>query len=250
MDRPRFLRGAIVYFTEALVSPVSNIVVFQYNPDGITRTLTTHELKQQQRAAAPEELLPTYAEPFDPEEQIDIGLVLDATDALERDSKQARAAGIADRIAALESLAFPIYDATATNLAAPVQQTLTPPGLTPPIEDLPAVRKPKLPVALFVWGPGRIVPVRVKTVRVEEQQWNQALYPTRARVTLGMVVMAPEVLELELGETSGETRGVKLARACYKLTAEQRKALAAMNLYATADATGTFGPLLGRFLPL
>lgn len=42
---------------------------------------------------------------------------------------------------------------------------------------------------LFVWGPGRIFPVRVKDFQVEEQAYSPLLYPIRARVTVGLEVL-------------------------------------------------------------
>jgi len=43
-----------------------------------------------------------------------------------------------------------------------------------------------LPVVLFFWGPGRIIPVRVTALSIEEQQFSPTLYPIRAKATIGL----------------------------------------------------------------
>ena len=46
-----------------------------------------------------------------------------------------------------------------------------------------------MPIVLFFWGPGRIVPVRVTSFSVEEQQYSPLLYPIRAKVNIGLKVL-------------------------------------------------------------
>src|SRR5262245_21494855 len=36
---PRLLKGALIYFGAPMLVPVPNIIVFQYNPESMTRTL-------------------------------------------------------------------------------------------------------------------------------------------------------------------------------------------------------------------
>ena len=37
---PQFLKGALVAFTSQFLGPIPNIIVFQYNPEKLSRTLT------------------------------------------------------------------------------------------------------------------------------------------------------------------------------------------------------------------
>ena len=46
--------------------------------------------------------------------------------------------------------------------------------------------RPTVPVVLFVWGPGRILPVRVTSFAVDETLFAPSLYPLQATVTLGL----------------------------------------------------------------
>jgi hypothetical protein len=58
------------------------------------------------------------------------------------------------------------------------------------------IAQPKTPVVLLVWGVTRIVPVRVTSVSVTEQAYDQALNPIRAKVDLGLQALT----EAELRE--------------------------------------------------
>ncbi len=44
----------------------------------------------------------------------------------------------------------------------------------------------EVPVVLFVWGPSRVVPVRVTSVSITEQLFDQALNPIQAKVDIGL----------------------------------------------------------------
>jgi len=58
------------------------------------------------------------------------------------------------------------------------------------------IAQPKTPVVLLVWGLPRIVPVRVTSVSVTEQAYDQLLNPIRAKVDLGLQALT----EAELRE--------------------------------------------------
>jgi hypothetical protein len=53
------------------------------------------------------------------------------------------------------------------------------------IEILP----PEGPLTVLVWGPGRVVPVRVEGLTVTEEAFDPALFPTRATVELSLQVL-------------------------------------------------------------
>jgi hypothetical protein len=48
---------------------------------------------------------------------------------------------------------------------------------------------PEAPLTLFVWGPSRVVPVRITDLSVEEEAYDPFLNPIRAKVTVGMRVL-------------------------------------------------------------
>jgi hypothetical protein len=85
------------------------------------------------------------------------------------------------------------------------------------------VPKSKAPTILFIWGPGRIVPVRVTSFAVEEQLTNPMLYPLRAKVSLGLQVLT----DADFGSDPDTIE--KLAIAAYKFTMTQKRVLALAN---------------------
>ncbi len=215
---PKFLKGALVQLVEDIVGVVPNVIPFQYNPEKLSHTLTPwnpFEVDQTQRGAqAPN------VQPFDPKESWNLTLEIDATDDLEDSQPVAVTVGIADRLAALKKLTLPsqglIGDlvASAQALAGNANQQ--------------AVR-PTVPVVLFVWGPGRIVPVRVTSFSVEETLFSPALYPIQATVTLGLEVLTPDVF-------SQEDVTANLAVAAYNFTRLQEDTLAIAHIANNLDA--------------
>src|SRR5918999_5206382 len=61
-----------------------------------------------------------------------------------------------------------------------------------PIEVIP----PEAPLTLFVWGPKRVLPVRLTDFTINEQAFDPALNPILATVTLGLSVMTYQDLGL------------------------------------------------------
>jgi hypothetical protein len=49
---------------------------------------------------------------------------------------------------------------------------------------------PAAPLTLFVWGPKRVLPVRLSQFTITEEAYDVNLNPTRAKVGLGMRVLS------------------------------------------------------------
>lgn len=240
---PKLLRGALVEFSERFLGPVPNIIVFQYNPETVTRTLQPWQPQPQQGAsgtagAASGELSPPcMAQPFDPPETFDLPLELDAADALEEPESHSVAvlSGVADRIAALELLLYPSEGSLLGGLlgVASASVSVSAGGVSLSgsagggVDEVP---RTTAPVVLFVWGPGRIVPVRLTSFSVEEQAYSPTLYPIRAKVTVGLRVLTSECFP--------EPRSLsqKLAVAAYEFTKKQKQALGAANLANSVES--------------
>lgn len=178
---PRILKGGLVLLdreTEA----VARTVVLQYNPEMLTRSISPRgagddgDPLQAQRLSGP------------PVETITLEAVLDAADGLEEADKTTAEIGINADLAALETVLYP----TSAQLAA--QDALASRGS---IEILPAVT----PLVLFVWGPKRILPVRITDLSVTEEAFDQDLNPLRARLSLGLRVLT--VNDLPYGSLGG-----------------------------------------------
>jgi hypothetical protein len=206
---PKVQKGALVQLVESLVGiPTPNIVPFQYNPSTLKRTMKPWnplEVDQTQRG-----LTAPTAQPFDPEETITLDIELDASDQLEDSDPVAIAVGVSDRIAALEKMLFP-GDTPLGALLTAVTSLL---GVGQP------PKRPTVPVTLFVWGLGRIVPVRITSYSIEEQLFSPLLFPIQARVSLALEVLTPDRFKCQSGPT------VTMAISAYELFRLQRDALA------------------------
>lgn len=243
---PKLLRGAIVQFTRMPIVPIPNIIIFQYNPQSLSRSMTSYA--PQQAAVDPTRTAETpstaaastTSAAFDPAEQFSVTLFLDATDALEYPEKHPVAAlsGVADRLAALELLLYPANDSLLGSLVGSLSVSVGAGGLSASMQKFTPAENPQVPVTLFVWGPGRIVPVRLTNMNVEELAWNELLYPTRAKVTVAMRVLTKDALakDIESGASAGS--GKDIAMFCYDFTRAQKEALALLNIANTAESLG------------
>jgi hypothetical protein len=205
---------------EPFLGPIPNIIMFQYNPESVTRDLTPWAPPTEREGGKGPE--PT-AQPFDPGESFDLELELDATDALEEPVTHPAAvlAGVADRIAAMEMLLYPPGDSLLGNAFGSL------------FGSTEAVPRASVPIVLFVWGPGRIVPVRLTSFSVDEQAFNPMLYPVRAKVTIGLQVLTEAAFNKPGKTLSGAE---ELAVMAYKWTRGQREILARANLLNSAES--------------
>jgi hypothetical protein len=165
---PRVLKGAIV--AVGPLNPLASIVVFQYNPDTLERTLRPRiagdgaDRGEVLRLSGP------------PQETISVDIELDATDGLETGDAVAVANGVGPAIAALEMLVYPKSALVIAN------EVLAAAGM---IEVIP----PEAPLTLFVWGPKRVLPVRITDFTITEQAFDAGLNPILAKVHLGLEVL-------------------------------------------------------------
>lgn len=216
---PVHAQGALVQLVRELVGVVPNIIPFQYNPEKISRTVTPYnplEGGQNERGAQ----APTV-QPFEPQESFTLSLELDATDGLEAGAANAVMYGVADRLAALQKLMQP-----SQGLLGDIVRRMDSFGGEPNRE----ATRPTVPVILFVWGPGRILPVRVTSYSVEETLFSPTLYPTQATVSLGLEVLTPDAFSCCQDITA------KLAIAAYKTTRSHEAILATTNIANNIDS--------------
>lgn len=231
---PKLLKGALVEFSSRFIGPIPNIIIFQYNPEKLTRSITpyrppaeTEEAgeEERQRVEAPEE---SMAQPGDPRETFSLSLELDATDALEVPESHPVAviSGVADRIAAMEMLLYPDREGGGLGeLAGAIGDALGGGG-----EDEEEPRY-SVPIVLFVWGPGRILPVRLTSFSVDEEAFSTLLYPIRAKVSIGLRVVTPAELARHPDTTARD-----IAAFAYKFTVGQKEVLAMANMANSVES--------------
>jgi len=223
---PQIAKGALVQLLPDIVGVIPNIIVFQYNPQTINRTLTPwnpFEVDQSGRGSqAP------LVQPFDVPESFDrFTIELDATDDLEDGEPLASATGIETRLAALRKLT----KASQGLLGDLVESAKSLVGA-----GSDEARRPTVAPILLVLGPRVILPVRVKTFAVEETLHNPAYFPLHATVTLGLEVLTPDVFSDQEDVTA------KIAIAAYQVTRLQEDANALLNVANTADSIRSLLP--------
>jgi hypothetical protein len=207
---PRILKGGLV-----LIDPVSaavrRIVVLQYNPDSLSRTLQVQgvgdsaDRSQALRLKAP------------PVETLKLEAEIDVTDQLELpDEGQNRIAvelGLHPQLAALETIIYPSSAQVLQNHSLAQSGTLE-------------IAPMEAPLTIFVWSKSRILPVRVTDFSVTEEAFDPNLNPIRAKVSLGMRVL-----------NINDVGFVHKAGSLFMSYFQQKEQLAAKS------AGGGFGPL-------
>jgi hypothetical protein len=173
---PRVLKGALVGINPLI--PIPSVIVFQYNPDTLTRTLKPRSpggdsaRSEAMRLTGP------------PEETIKVDVEIDAADQLETADGIATSVGIYPQLSALELLTYPKSALVIANTV------LLATGI---IEIVPA----DAPLTLFIWGAQRILPVRVTDCTITEESHDPLLNPLRAKVGLGLRVLSYNDLSID-----------------------------------------------------
>jgi len=208
-NSPRLLKGGIV-----LIDPdtgvVQRIIVLQYNPDTLSRTL---QIKAAGEGGDRSEALRLAGPPV---ETIKLDAEIDAADQLEFPDQSPTAVqlGIHPQLAALETVIYP------TNNQIQANNSLAQAGT---LEIAPM----EAPLTLFIWSKNRILPVRLTDFSITEEAFDPALNPIRAKVSLGMRVLS--VNDLPFGH-----KGNSLFMAYH----QQKERLAAMSQGGTLNTLG------------
>jgi hypothetical protein len=226
------LKGALVEFMPTFLPiPLPNVIIFQYNPETMTHTWT----QPQAAGGAGQETSNPLAVQGMPGEQFSFTLAMDSNDDIaDNDGPSAALAevsGLYSRLAALEMLLYPtgasnqVLGAVSAAIGSALGGASAGPTRTVP--------QSVMPVTLFIWGPGRIVPVRVTTLTINEKIYDSALNPTHAEAQIGLRVLTPA--ELVAASSDNDVLG-SLATIAYTYTYGLRQALAFANLANAATS--------------
>ncbi len=172
---PLVQKGALIGLDP--FNPLASVIIFQYNPEKLTRTVTAQTSGQD---GDQNEAL-RFKGPA--KENISAEIDIDATDQLETGDPLAGELGIHPTLASLEML---LYPKTAIVIANEVLKA------TGVIEIIPA----EAPLTLFIWGIKRVLPVRVTSFTITEEAFDPNLNPIQAKVTLNMDVLTYQDLGL------------------------------------------------------
>ena len=179
------LKGALVEYGSNFLGPLPNVVVFQFNPEQVTRTI---EVPERPAGAGSRETSQAGEVPL---EKLDLTAKFSAADMLAVNHPLARASGIASYLAALELMAN--AKAAKGGLLGKaidaIGAALGGGGAADATQPIPREAYPRL---LFIWGLVRVVPVMVHAMRITETQFDFLLNPTEAQVEIGLTVVRPD----------------------------------------------------------
>lgn len=172
---PRLLKGGL-----ALLEPrngtVQRILPLQYNPDTLTRSFRIKGV-----GADSGDHIEALRLVGPPTETIKVEAEIDATDQLEAGDAQATQSGLHATLAALEVMVYPSSAHLLANNGKASAGTL---------EIVPGATA----LTVFIFGPRRIVPVRITEFSITEEAFDPNLNPIRAKVSLGMTVLTVDDL--------------------------------------------------------
>jgi hypothetical protein len=174
---PKLIKGGLV-LVDAETASVLRIISLQYNSDSLTRTLQV----QTAGGSSNDRVEPVrFKGPA--VETFKLDADIDATDQLEFPDQNATAVqfGIQPQLALLESLVQP----TAAQLSSVDRE-----ASSGTLEIAPMLA----PLALFVWGKSRVVPVKVTDFSIAEEAFDPSLNPVRAKVSLSLRVLSTDDL--------------------------------------------------------
>jgi hypothetical protein len=205
------LKGAFINLGAGLLGFLPNVIVFQFNPNTVSRTPT---IPQPPRTPDGSGTTNVQQQPAQPGETMSFSLRIDATDQLAESNPIAAASGILPTLSALELLMVPKSSLSIdlTSLVGGSSGAHTHPPDT-------------LPTVLFFWGPFRIVPIVLTSLTINETQYNTALTPIRAEVTVNLQVLTPTQI----------AKDATFAQGAYKYTQGVKEVMAALNLANAAE---------------
>jgi hypothetical protein len=220
------LRGALIEYGAGLIGPIPNVVIFQFNPEQLSRSL---QIPQRPTGATQRETTQAGEKTF---EKITLKAHFTAADMLADDKVLAKLFGIGPQLAALEKMVVP-----ATKIAGLIGAAIDAIGSAlglggggdKPAQPIPREQYPRI---LFIWGLTRVLPVTIDSMSITELEYNAILNPLRAEVDITLSVIS-------IDDCSDDT----LAKGALEFSTIAKEAQAVANLANTAEAIVELIPL-------
>ena len=169
------VKGALI--GADMFNPIASVIVFQYNPEKVTRTIKPQGPGE---GGSKAEAVRLKGAPI---ETIGMDLEIDAADQLAGRDGIAETFGIYPQLSSLEML---VYPKSALVIANTVLMALGTLEVLPPIG----------PYTLLIWNYQRVVPVRLKEFTITEEQHDSKLNPIQAKVRVNLQVLSYNDLSL------------------------------------------------------
>jgi hypothetical protein len=218
------LRGALIEYGTSLIGPIPNVVIFQYNPESLTRTL---QIPSRPTGATQRETTQAGERTF---EKIAFKAHFSAANMLDEGKVLADLFGIGPQLAALEKMVLPSTKVAGLMGAAidAIGDALGG-GDGTPAQPIPREKYPRI---LFIWGLTRVLPVTIDSMKISELEYDARLNPLRAEVDITLSVNA-------LDDRSDDI----LAKGALEFSNIAKEAQAIANLANTAEQVVELIPL-------
>ncbi len=178
---PYLLRGALIEYGSDFLGPIPNVVIFQFNPETLNRTI---QIPPRPAGASARETSQAGEISI---EKISLTAHFNAADQLNSNNALARLFGIGPQLSALEKMVHPAGQLSGLIGEAldAIGDALSGGGDTDPTQPIPRQQYPRL---LFIWGVTRVLPVVIESMSINEKQYDNLLNPIQAEVSLGLAV--------------------------------------------------------------
>ncbi|SEJ10958.1 hypothetical protein SAMN05216567_102100 [Variovorax sp. OK605] len=219
------LRGALIEYGTDLIGPIPNVVIFQYNPESLSRVL---QIPPRPSGATQRETTQAGEHTF---EKISFKAHFSAANLLADDKVLARTFGIGPQLSALEKMVLPSSKLAGLVGAAidAIGSAIAGGGAAPAAQPIPREKYPRI---LFIWGLTRVLPVTIDSMTIGELEYDAVLNPLRAEVDISLSVIAVD-------ECSDDV----LAKGALAFTTIAKEAQAVANLANTVDQVADLIPL-------
>lgn len=218
------LRGALIEYGTSLIGPIPNVVIFQFNPESLSRTLQIPSrptgINQRETSQAGEKTVEkiTFKAHFSAANMLDEGKVL------------AELFGVGPQLAALEKMVVPSAKiAGLIGAAIDAIGDAIGGGEDPPAQPIPREKYPRI---LFIWGVTRVLPVTIDSMSITELEYDSLLNPLRAEVDITLSVT-----------TTDDCSDDVLAMGALEYSTIAKEAQAIANLANTAEQIVDLIPL-------
>lgn len=182
-SRPRVCKGALIEFRDGVGGIIERVVVFQYNPEKITRKLSTLTGETNTGTRGANQPSSERQASTTPVETINLTLELDATDQLEHPSENPMVvgSGVLPTLSAIEMMMYPErHSIIERSMERATSERTT---------------STRQPTVLFIWGNSRVMPVCLTNLSIIEEAFDTKLNPIRAKVELEMKVLSESEID-------------------------------------------------------
>ena len=211
------LPGALIEYGSGLIGPIPNVVIFQFNPEFLSRAL---QIPPRPTGPTQRETTQAGEKTF---EKITFTAHFSAANLLAEGKLLARLFGIGPQLAALEKMVLPSSKIAGLVGAAidAIGDVLGGGGDDTPAQPIPREKYPRI---LFIWGPTRILPVTIDSMTIKEVEYDAVLNPVRAEVSIVLSVVAVDGCSDDI-----------LAKGALEYSQLAKEAQAILNLANTAE---------------